>query len=366
MQDESRGVKAAELTTAEMPGESRLSSPSAQRLSSLSSGATLPSRRATPRQPRLKLRDRIGDWIFPPKGPEAGPVFLGQRSVYILPTGGGLMYGITILLMLTGAINYNLSLGYVLVFLLAGNGMVAMLHTWRNLARISLRPGKADPVFAGEDAVFRVQIENAGALPRVSLAIQFSEQQPVFFDIAAGESKLVAAKVPTATRGLLHPGRLRILTTYPMGLFHAWAVVDLDLHCLIYPKPEPGMIPMPKAQATSGEGPAVGSGEEDFAGLRTFHPGDSPRRIAWKVYARSEVFLSKQFFGSAAAQLWLDFSDLPDGLGVEGKLSRLTRWVMESEIAGLRYGLRLPGRELPPDSGALQRERCLQALALYE
>ncbi len=83
------------------------------------------------------LRERVGDWIFPPKGSETGPVVLGQRRVYILPTAGGLMFGVTILLMLIGSINYNLNLGYVLVFLLAGNGMVSMLHTWRNLARIS-------------------------------------------------------------------------------------------------------------------------------------------------------------------------------------------------------------------------------------
>ncbi|HKB83589.1 MAG TPA: DUF58 domain-containing protein [Burkholderiales bacterium] len=312
------------------------------------------------------LRERIGDWIFPPKGAEAGPVVLGQRRVYILPTGGGLMFAVTLLLMLIGSINYNLSLGYVLVFLLAGNGMVSMLHTWRNLARIALRPGKATPVFAGELAGFRVQVENSGSLPRMSLAVQLSGQQPEYFNVAASEAKEVEAKLPAAVRGLLYPGRIRIFTTYPLGLFYAWAIVDLDMHCLIYPKPEPGNVPLPPAQAASGQGSVAGTGDEDFAGLRTFHPGDSPRRIAWKAFARSEIFLSKQFAGSAAAELWLDFGDLPNALGLEAKLSRLARWVIESESAGLRYGLRLPGSEHDPDSGALHRDRCLQALALFK
>lgn len=312
------------------------------------------------------LRERIGDWIFPPKGPEVGPVVLGQRRVYILPTGGGLTFGVTILMMLIGSINYNLSLGYVLVFLLAGNGMVSMLQTWRNLARIAVRPGKAAPVFAGELAGFRVQVENTGSLPRTSLAIQLSGQQPEYFDVAAGDSKEVEAKMPATLRGLLYPGRFRIFTTYPLGLFYAWAIVDLDMHCLIYPKPEPGNISLPPAQAASGEGSATGAGEEDFAGLRTFNPSDSPRRIAWKAYARNEVFLSKQFSGSAAAELWLDFGDIPSTLGVEAKLSRLARWVIESEAAGRRYGLRLPGSEYDPDSGAPHRDRCLQALALFK
>ncbi|MEO8165388.1 MAG: DUF58 domain-containing protein [Betaproteobacteria bacterium] len=318
----------------------------------------------TPRKTQ-SLRDRVGDWIFPPKGTEGGPVVLGQRRVYILPTGAGLMFGVTMLLMLIGSINYNLSLGYVLVFLLAGIGTVAILHTWRNLARISLQPGKAAAVFAGELAGFHVSIGNPGSLSRISLAVEISDRPPVFFDVTAASIKEIEVRMPATMRGLLYPGRLRIFTTYPLGLFYAWALVDLDLHCLVYPQPEPGRIFLPPAQMSSGEGSAAGAGEEDFSGLRTFHPGDSPRRIAWKAFARNEIFLSKQFSGSASAELWLDFDDIADVLGLEVKLSRLTRWVIESEAAGFKYGLRLPRIEYEPDLGVHHRNRCLQALALF-
>jgi uncharacterized protein (DUF58 family) len=311
------------------------------------------------------LRERVSDWIFPPKGPELSPVVLGQRRVYILPSGAGLMYGVTILLMLIGSINYNLSLGYVLVFLLAGNGMVAMLHTWRNLARILLRPGKADPVFAGQHAIFRIYVENPSSLPRTSLAVQLTGTEPEFYDVPRRSSKLLELKVPALSRGIFYPGRLRVFTTYPVGLFYAWAIVDLDMHCLVYPKPEVGHCPLPLAKTSVGEGPALHAGEEDFAGLRTFRTGDSPRRIAWKAFARNEILLSKQFSGGAATEIWLDLRDIPD-MELEEKLSRLARWVIESEAAAIRYGLRLPGTEFVPDSGVPHRERCLQALALFK
>jgi uncharacterized protein (DUF58 family) len=151
-----------------------------------------------------------------------------------------------------------------------------------------------------------------------------------------------------------------------LGFFYAWANVELDLHCLVYPRPEPGTVPLPPAQATTGQGAASGIGEEDFAGLRNYHPGDSPRRIAWKAVARSGTVLTKQFSGSASAELWLDFADIPDALDLEAKLSRLTRWIIDAETAGHRYGMRLPGFELEPDAGAAHRDRCLQALALFE
>src|SRR5260370_30402148 len=96
----------------------------------------------------LAIRDRIGDWIFPPRGPEAGPVVLGQRRVYILPTGAGLMFAVTLALLLIGSINYNLSLGYILTFLLPRVRGGSILPTRRNLARVALPPAQAPPVFA--------------------------------------------------------------------------------------------------------------------------------------------------------------------------------------------------------------------------
>ena len=79
---------------------------------------------------------------------------LGQRRVYILPTRAGITLAVTLLLMLVGSINYNLSLGFILTFLLAGAGIVSILHTWRNLANVALVPGKSQPVFIGELAGF--------------------------------------------------------------------------------------------------------------------------------------------------------------------------------------------------------------------
>jgi uncharacterized protein (DUF58 family) len=314
----------------------------------------------------LAIRDRIGDWIFPPRGAEAGPVVLGQRRVYILPTSAGLMFAVTLMLLLIGSINYNLSLGYILTFLLAGIGVVSILHTWRNLARVALRPAKTRPVFAGDSARFHIMVENPGAHQRLSLAIQLAGQGAVYFDVAPRDAQDVEAGMPTARRGVLRPGRFRIFTVYPVGLFYAWANVELDLHCLVYSRPEPGHVPLPPAQAASGQGGASGAGEEDFAGLRTYHPGDSPSRIAWKAFARSDVFLTKQFSGSAASELWLNLADIPEALGLEARLSRLTRWVIEAETAGQRFGLRLFGIEFGPEFGASHRDRCLQAIALYK
>lgn len=313
----------------------------------------------------LPLRDRIGDWIFPPKGVEQAPVSLSQRRVYILPTRAGVLFAMTLALMLIGSINYNLSLGYGLTFLLAGTGIVSMLHTWRNLAHLKLRPGKSEPVFAGGEAAFTVLADNRGRVTRRSLAIRFGGYEPTYVDIEAVREIKVQINVPAPRRGVFRPGRFRIYTTYPLGLFYAWANVELDLACLVYPAPEGGDVPLPELHPVTGPGSATGRGEEDFAGLRNYRPGDSLRRIAWKSVARNDIFATKLFSGASGTQLWLDYADMPESLGLEQRLSRMTRWVLDATHAGQQFGLRLPNQEIDFSTGEPQQTRCLEALALY-
>jgi len=100
--------------------------------------------------------------------------------------------------------------------------------------------------------------------------------------------------------------------------------------------------------------------------LRAYQLQDSPRHVAWKAAARSDELLTKQFAGTAGAELWLDLAAVPRALGLEARVSRLAGWILAAERQGLRYGLRLPGLKLAPDQGDAHRAACLQALALYE
>jgi uncharacterized protein (DUF58 family) len=100
--------------------------------------------------------------------------------------------------------------------------------------------------------------------------------------------------------------------------------------------------------------------------MRQYHVGDSPRHIAWKLAARDQGLLTKQFSGRADTELWLDWALLPPTLGTEEKLSHLARWVIDAHGAGLSFGLHLPGKTVEMANGDAQREHCLEALARFE
>jgi uncharacterized protein (DUF58 family) len=309
------------------------------------------------------VRQSIADWIFRARTPESPPVTLVQRRIFILPTKQGYLFGLVLAILLLASINYALSLGFILTFLLAAMGAVAMLHTWRNLAHLKLRPGRCDPVFAGDTAQFRVVLESPSR-ERYAVAIRRRDDGPVFVDVRASEHAVATLAVPAIRRGRLRCGRLEIFTRYPLGLFHAWSYFDFGLAAIVYPRPDP-LAGLPPQQTLAGDDEGIPvPGDEDFAMLRAYHAGDAPKLIAWKALARGDDLLTKEFQATASAELWLDWIDAhaPDP---EARLSVLTHWVIETERLGQSYGLRLPGVSIPPGRGEAHRARCLEALALH-
>lgn len=309
---------------------------------------------------------RLGNWWQGDRATEHGPITLGHRRVYIMPTRLGMMFAATLAIMLVGSINYVLSLGFMLTFLLGGLALAGMVHTVRNLARLVIVSGRAEPVFAGESAQFRLYVENPASWvrPAVMVRHEASGAQTVT-DIPASATAEIVLPVPAAHRGWLAIGRVRLETRYPIGFFRAWSYVQPDYRCLVYPRPEKTGLPPSSPDASFGSRQAATQGTDDFSSLRTYQPADSPRHVAWKAVARSDDMLTKQFTGDASAELMFDWSLLPGSLELEAKLSRLAGWVLAGEYAGMRYGLRLPGIDIPPAHGDTHRTACLTALALF-
>jgi uncharacterized protein (DUF58 family) len=303
-------------------------------------------------------------WLFRLRGPERGEVVLVQRRIFILPTRAGLVYAAVLVLMLLGSINYALSLGFILTFLLASVGVSAMLHTFRNLVALRIAPAKTAPVFAGETARFALSLHNPTRTPRYSVALTRDKHDADIVDIPPESMVIATASVPARQRGLLRPGRLTLYTRFPVGLYNVWSYIDLDTYCMVYPRPAPPGLALPPLKATGAEGAGQGQGHDDFAGLRQYHPGDSPRHIAWKTAARGQGLMTKQFTGRAAAELWLSLELVPERLDLEEKLSRLARWVLDAHAGGFAYGLKLPGVTVRLGSGEAHRDRCLETLAL--
>jgi uncharacterized protein (DUF58 family) len=311
-----------------------------------------------------RLRKRTRAWARRRHGIDSEPFVVPTRRVYIIPSRLGLIYSGMLFLMFIGSMNYANNLGLGLTFILGSVGLVAMHHCQRNLAGVRITSAATQPVFAGQVAQFGVGIESDARIGRYEIAVTADHSTCAAVTVHAADRAVVYIELPAAQRGRLPLDHLQVSTNYPLGLFFAWTHVNMPMNCIVYPKPAEHAEAPPPMETDIGGAQDSRRGDEDFAGLRSFQSGDSPRRIAWKAYARGQELQVKQYAGTAVTSHMLDWDSL-HGMSTEARLSRLCRWIEDAHVASQAYGLRMPGIDIPENIGSAHRQRCLTALALF-
>ena len=314
---------------------------------------------------RSRASDRVRRWARSRQGNDSRTTTLRPGRVYILPTGVGVVFGFMAFAMLLGSMNYNNNLSFVLTFVLVGIGFVSMHQCQRNLVGLELTFAGTDPVFAGQAIRFRIAVTNRSKNARYGIRLYATGTSSDMHDLNPGESKVFTLPVPTERRGWITLDRFGIRTLFPFELFRSWAWLHMDISGLVFPSPCDDAPQPPPTMVAHGHRQHDARGEEDFAGLRKYHEGDSPRHVAWKAYARNGQLLSKQFAGADTSSQWFDFNEIDD-YDVEKRLSILTRWIVDADRTLEDYGLRLPGTEIDPAHGEVHRRKCLESLAMFD
>ncbi|MDB5931022.1 MAG: hypothetical protein JWR60_2729 [Polaromonas sp.] len=324
------------------------------------------------------VRQRLQRW-FEARLPLTDTVTLTQRTVYILPTRPGLMLLVTLLVLLVASINFQLNLGYLLTFLLAGTALVGMhvCHaTLRGLAMNLIAPSAH---YAGATTAFDIKLTNNRRSVRHGIGLSLLNPQEVnakkgterhwaWTDVPAQGSSTVQIAFAPRQRGLHRLPALTAETRFPLGTFRVWTVWRPAAQVMVYPAPELNPPPLPpgepRAQGAGSASRAQSSGE--FDGVRGYRRGDPMKNVLWKKAAKADDqaggLVVRDTQQAERHELWLDIRQAGP-LDLEHRLSRLCAWVLQTDRLGLRYGLRLPTLEIRPDSGEAHKRRCLEALA---
>lgn len=325
-----------------------------------------------------QIRKRFRQW-WQSRLPLTDTWTLTQRNVYILPTRAGWMLAATLLVLLIASINYQLNLGYLLTFMLAGAAVVGMHVTHGNLRGLTMNliAGRADSmsanssigqIFAGSIAQIEVRLshERKSQRPSIGLALLDDAHEPhwAWTDVAAQGSSTVHVAFKADQRGLRRVPDLQAETRYPLGTFRVWTVWRPKSEVLVYPAPEPHAPPLPPGEPRSGGGGAAKMQQSgEFDGVRAYRRGDPLKLVVWKKAAKSDELVSRDTQQNQRYELWLDYAACAT-IEHEAKLSRLTAWVIAADKLGSDYGLRIPGREIKPSTGETHKRACLEALAL--
>jgi len=315
-------------------------------------------------------RTRVQLWLAD-RQPRTDQLRLTQRNVYILPTRPGWMMALTLLAMLVGSINYQLNLGYLLTFLLAGSAAVGLHVCHANLRGLVLHLPPPAPTHVGHALHLGLVLSQSQNRLRPALACRvLGQTDDAWADVLPQDSTTVQLQWLPPARGQVDVPALQLETRYPLGLFRAWTVWRPATTAWVYPKPEQPAPPLPAGQAHGSEmGPSRSATEAEPDGVRAYRRGDPMRSIVWKRAAQAmargtgELVSRDQAPTPLQSTLWLDWNQTSLS-NPDARLSRLTAWVLAADRLGLTYGLRLPHLEKPPDSGPLHRRACLEALAL--
>ena len=299
------------------------------------------------------------------RAPPAREVLLQQRNVYIMPSAQGYAFLLLLLALLVAGINYENNVVFAFTFLLGGLFVVAVLHTYANLAGLRVSGRSPAPVFAGERAAFGVCFRDAAGRPHDAIEACWRDADRADARIAAHNEDTIILHLPVASRGWFRPGRIRLRSFYPLGLLRAWSWVDLDLACLVYPRPAvAGALPSEAGRGDEGV-PASDPGSEDFSGFRRYQPGDPLRHVSWRTLAKGQPLQTREYLAYADRSVWLDWGQTSGAGGIEERLSLLCRWVLELHRLQSPFGLSLPGVRIEPSAGDAHRDRALCALALF-
>jgi len=293
-------------------------------------------------------------------------ITINRHRLYILPTRHGISYVIILLLILFGSINYENSLGLMLTFLLTSLGFLGMIYTHQNLNKLSIKIGHVEPVFLGQNILFPIDISRAKKAIHPNLQLLSHTGQTTTAHLI--RQTQIKCKLPcTATRrGYISPGRIKIFTEYPLGLFHAWSWLKFDNRCLVYPAPDTQHHPLRFSEEnTPGKTQNNSEGTEDFCGIREYQIGDMPNHMAWKAIAKTQALQTKLYSSESSQKVWINWIHTHDIINIEQRLSILCRMVLDASEKNILYGLNIPGTILTPSSGSQHKHRCLKALALF-
>jgi len=223
-----------------------------------------------------------------------------------------------------------------------------------------------EEVFAGMAAPFRLRLRNTKRyIPSFLIRVECSGGQGIAIpfvhrsDVAAGYVTLTFAE-----RGRAGIGQLTVSSPFPVNFFTRYWIFAVDREFTVFPRLIQG-----KADGSGSEKQQSGSSVRYERGLDgeleriSAYSGSEPlRMIHWKLSARGDDLLVKEFGRQAAMPLIIDLNAQP-GPNMEERISRaawlVRRWVRERPV-----GLRLDNRTIPAEAGHRHGLKLMTELAL--
>lgn len=289
-------------------------------------------------------------------------------------TKEGLVFLAGALVIVIIALAYMNNLAFLFAFSLLSISLLSVIQVRAQIRALELRTFRQQTAFAGQPIRLEIELINRDQREQVVFSAEVTalahsekfvgKRSPLHLIPKEGSGAFALDLAPLP-RGRYALHSIQLSSQYPLGIFEANRELATNTGVFVYPRLA-GSRELPIGRTGSiGEGEEGRGGGDDFSGHRQTQPGESDRRVDWKVYARRGDKLSKEFHGGGEQHLYLRFQAIEFG-GTEERLSQLALWVQLAHEQNLAWGLEIPGQVLPADRGLQHYERSMRLLALYQ
>ncbi|MGN9775914.1 DUF58 domain-containing protein [Micromonospora sp. H33] len=169
-------------------------------------------------------------------------------------------------------------------------GYALVVAAWRPRLEVA-RHAEPDRVARGEPAAMTLTVRNTGRLRAASLVAEDrcgGAAVPVpLLRLRPGRDTTVRYDVPTARRGVVPVGPLRVTRRDPLGLVALSRPYGGTVPVWVHPRIHPlTAVPTGAGRSLDGRVDAVPHGSITFDSLREYVVGDELRRVHWRTSAR--------------------------------------------------------------------------------
>jgi len=261
--------------------------------------------------------------------------------------------------------------GNNLLFLVV-SGLLAFMSVtgyagMRNIKGLTPEVIPPPEIFAGTAAPFRLRIHNNKRhVTSFLIRLECPGDQGITFPLVGRAASAEGAiDLIFPDRGHAAIDRITISSPFPVNFFTRYWTFPSDSRFVVFPRLLAGMT-----FGGNGETERQGKSARQDRGLDgeleriAAYSGIEPlRMIHWKLSARSEDLLVKEFGSQATPPLVIDLDSLP-GQGLEQRISRAA-WLVRRWVSLRPVGLRFGKRVIPAETGRRHGMKLLTELALY-
>lgn len=281
-------------------------------------------------------------------------------KTYIIPTGYGAAFGVVCLLLFGIAFASTNNAIYFLCFFMVSLGSQSLVITNRNTDKLQITQSRIDDFFADETGQLVLDVHNPSTQELRAIELKLPTGPGVTVEhLNPGERRQLFLPLTLCEPGAQALPELKISSEFPYHFSRSWKKLILPQDMTVYPARR-GQRAFASAALTTTAN-ADSHNWDDFKGHRDYLSSDSPRSIDWKVSARLQKVLVKEFEPQNSHRLTLRWEDCPQSTDSEKK-SQLSLWIDLADKNNYDYALELPLKKIPLGQGARHKTACLRAL----